>query len=132
MGKVGLTFAVLLLCGSPSTLYAQARVEAGLLFDYLSISQTNTNNFGLGGRLGYRIHRNWMMEGEVAYGYGVNFQEAYRNITNGDLNAIERTSMASPTVYLGRCSNRPTVIFVHLSLSRVGSLISGSARIHSV
>jgi hypothetical protein len=53
MGNVGLTFAVVLLCGSPSTLYAQARVEAGLLFDYLSIWQTNTNNFGLGGRLGY-------------------------------------------------------------------------------
>ena len=93
MGKVGLTFAVLLLCGSPYTLYAQARVEAGLLFDYLSISQTNTNNFGLGGRLGYRIHRNLMMEGELAYGYGVNFQEAYSNVTNGDINAIERTSI---------------------------------------
>ena len=69
MGKVGLTFAVLLLCGSSSTLCAQARVEAGLLLDYLSVSQTNTDNFGLGGRLGYRIHRNLMMEGELAYGH---------------------------------------------------------------
>jgi hypothetical protein len=34
-----------------------------------------------------------MMEGELAYGYGVNFQEAYRNVTNGDLTAIEQTSI---------------------------------------
>jgi hypothetical protein len=74
-------------------LFAQKRVEVGILLDYLSISQTNTNNFGVGGRLGYRIHRNVMMEGEVAYDYGINFDEAYRNITNGDITAIERTSI---------------------------------------
>ena len=84
---------LLLLCGSCSSLFAQKRVEVGILLDYLSISQTNTNNFGGGGRLGYRIHRNVMMEGEVAYDYGINFDEAYRNITNGDITAIERTSI---------------------------------------
>ena len=84
---------LLLLCGSCSSLFAQKRVEVGILLDYLSISQTNTNNFGVGGRLGYRIHRNVMMEGEVAYDYGINFDEAYRNITNGDITAIERTSI---------------------------------------
>jgi hypothetical protein len=93
MGKIVLAIAALLLCGSSSMLYAQDRVEVGLLLDYLSISQTNTNNFGLGGRLGYRIHRNVTMEGELAYGYGVNFQEAYRNVTSGDVTAIEQTSI---------------------------------------
>jgi hypothetical protein len=93
MGKMDLAIAAFLLCGSSSMLYAQGRFEAGLLVDYLSVSQTNTDNFGLGGRLGYRIHRNVMMEGELAYGYGVNFQEAYRNVTNGDLTAIEQTSI---------------------------------------
>jgi hypothetical protein len=93
MGKVALTVAALLLCGSSSVLYAQKRVEAGLLLEYLSVSQTNTNNFGVGGRLGYRIHRNVMMEGELAYGYGINFQEVYRNVTNGDVTAIARTSI---------------------------------------
>jgi hypothetical protein len=34
-----------------------------------------------------------MMEGELAYGYGINFQEVYRNVTNGDVTAIERTSI---------------------------------------
>jgi hypothetical protein len=93
MGKVDSTIAALLLCGSSSMVYAQDRVEAGLLLDYLNVSQTKTNNFGLGGRLGYRIHRNVMMEGELAYGYGVNFQDVYRNVTNGDVTAIERTSI---------------------------------------
>jgi hypothetical protein len=93
MAKVALTVAALLLCGSSSMLYAQKRVEAGLLLEYLGVSQTKTTNFGVGGRLGYRIHRNVMMEGELAYGYGINFQEVYRNVTNGDVTAIERTSI---------------------------------------
>jgi hypothetical protein len=93
MRKFVLMVITLLLCGSSSLLFAQSRIEAGLLLDYLSVSQTNTNNFGLGGRLGYRIHRNVMMEGEFAYGYGINFQEVYRNVTNGDVTAIERTSI---------------------------------------
>jgi hypothetical protein len=93
MGKVALTLAAVLLCGSSSMLYAQDRFEAGLLLDYLSVSQTNTDNFGVGGRLGYRLHRNVMMEGELAYGYGINFQEVYRNVTNSDVTAIGRTSI---------------------------------------
>ena len=64
-----------------------------MFLDYTSISQTNTNNFGVGGRLGYRIHHNVMIEGELAYDYGINFDEAYRNIANGSLAAIERTSI---------------------------------------
>ena len=93
MGKIALTLATLLLIGGSSMAYAQSRMEAGLLLDYLSVSQTNTDNFGLGGRFGYRIHRNVMMEGELAYGYGVNFQDVYRNVTNGDVAAIEQTSI---------------------------------------
>jgi hypothetical protein len=93
MGKVALAMAALLLWGGSSRLYAQSRAEAGLLLDYLSVSQTNTDNFGLGGRFGYRIHRNVMVEAEVAYDYGVNFQDVYHNVTNGDVTAIERTSI---------------------------------------
>lgn len=85
---IGLT---LLWCGSSS--FAQKRVEIGIFVDYLSISQTHTNNFGVGGRLGYRIDHNVMLEGELAYDYGINFDEAYRNITNGDITAIGRTSI---------------------------------------
>jgi hypothetical protein len=96
MRKVALTVTALLVGGS-SLLFAQKSVEAGIFLDYLSISQTNTSNFGLGGRLGYRVRRNVMIEGELAYDYGINFNETYRNITNGDLTAIERTSIRCHT-----------------------------------
>lgn len=92
MVKVVLMVAAL-LCGDVHGLHAQKRVEAGLLLDYLSVSQTQTNNFGLGGRLGFRVHHDLMLEGELAYDYGVNFQEAYSNIANGNVTAIERTSI---------------------------------------
>ena len=93
MRKFALILIAVLLCEGSSWLFAQKRLEAGIFLDYLSISQTNTNNFGVGGRLGYHIHSNLMMEGEAAYDYGINFDEAYRNIANGDITAIERTSI---------------------------------------
>ncbi|MGH9515126.1 MAG: hypothetical protein ACRD3P_05550 [Terriglobales bacterium] len=88
------TFSTLifLLLGTCS-LFAQQRVEAGVFVDYLDVSQTSTNNFGLGGRFGYRIHHDVILEGELAYDYGINFGEAYRNIVNGNLAAIESTSV---------------------------------------
>lgn len=82
-----------LLFATSSSLFAQKRIEAGVFIDYLSISQTSTNNFGLGGRFGYRIHSHVILEGELAYDYGINFDEAYRNLTNGNIAAIERTSI---------------------------------------
>jgi hypothetical protein len=91
----------LLLCGSSPLLFAQERVVVGIFVDYLSISQTDTNNFGVGGRFGYRIHRKVMIEGELAYDYGINFHETYRNITNGDITAIERTSIGVTHGLLG-------------------------------
>ena len=69
------------------------KVEAGVFLDYLGVSQTSTNNFGLGARFGYRIHRDVMLEGELAYDYGINFDEAYRNIADGNISAIERSSI---------------------------------------
>jgi hypothetical protein len=93
MVKVVFTVAALLLCENWSLAHAQKRVEAGLLLDYLGVSQTQTNNFGVGGRLGYRVHHNVMVEGELAYDYGVNFQDVYSNIANGNVTAIEQTSI---------------------------------------
>jgi hypothetical protein len=92
MRKFALVFLISLLLGT-SSLFAQKRVEAGIFLDYLNVSQTSTNNFGLGGRFGYRVHRDVMLEGELAYDYGLNFDEAYRNLVNGNLAAIERTSV---------------------------------------
>jgi|SRR5438270_189547 len=85
--------ALFLLLGCSSLSFAQKRVEIGVFLDSLSISQTGTNNFGLGGRLSYRVHRYVMLEGEFAYDYGINYDEAYRDISNGNLAAIESTSI---------------------------------------
>ena len=76
MRTFALTIIALLLFGSSPLLSAQKKVEAGLFLDYLSISQTSTNNFGVGGRVGFRVHPDVMMEGELAYDYGINFQQA--------------------------------------------------------
>src|SRR5215470_17824731 len=92
--KPGTVFFVFLLATSSSSLLAQKRVELGLFVDSLSISQTSTNNFGLGGRFGYRVHHDVMLEGELAYDYGINFDEGYRNVVNGNIAAIERTSVS--------------------------------------
>jgi hypothetical protein len=89
-----LIFSVLffLLLATPC-LFAQKRVEAGVFLDYLDVSQTGTNNFGLGARFGYRVHHDVMLEGELAYDYGINFEEVYRNLASGNIGAIERTSV---------------------------------------
>ena len=89
----------LLLCALSPQLRAQKRVEAFL--DFLGISQTKTNNFGLGGRFGYRIHRRIMLEGELAYDYGINFNEAIREVSNGNIAAIQRTSIGVTHGLLG-------------------------------
>ena len=109
------TLLVILLSCASSCLLAQSRVETGVFIDYLSISQTSTDNFGIGGRFGYRVYHNVMLEGELAYDYGINFDEAYRNISNGDIAAIERTSIGvthglfGPTLEPAKGSFRPFV-----------------------
>ena len=86
-----LTLLAFLLLASFSS--AQQRIELGIFLDSLSISQTGTNNFGLGARFGYRVHHDVLLEGELAYDYGINFDEAYRNLSTGNITAIEHTSI---------------------------------------
>lgn len=90
--KITFLSIIFLLAPMPA-LFAQKRVQAGVFLDYLDVSQTNTNNFGLGARFGYRVHHDVMLEGELAYDYGINFGETYRNIVNGNIAAIENTSV---------------------------------------
>jgi hypothetical protein len=81
------------LCANPWVARAQKRVEAGVFLDYLGVSQTQTNNFGVGGRFGYRVRGGVWAEGELAYDYGVNFQEVYNDVANGNVAAIQQTSI---------------------------------------
>jgi hypothetical protein len=73
--------------------FSQQRIEVGIFLDSLDISQTSTNNFGIGARFGYRVHHDVLFEGELAYDYGINFNEAYLNISTGNISAIEHTSI---------------------------------------
>ena len=92
MRKTGLGLLIFFLLGAPP-LFAQKHVEAGVFLDYLDVSQTTTNNIGLGARFGYRVHHDVMLEGELAYDYGINFGESYRNVVSGNIAAIENTSV---------------------------------------
>jgi hypothetical protein len=111
---IAIVTSILLCEGSPALL-GQERVEAGVFVDYLNISQTNTDNYGLGARLGVRFNRFIVVEGEVAYDYGINFAEAYRNIANGNVTAIANTSIGvthglfGPTLKPPRGAFRPFV-----------------------
>jgi hypothetical protein len=100
MRKIILGLAIFVVVG-PSWLLAQKRVEAGVFLDYLGISQTKTSNFGLGARLGFRVHHDVLLEGELAYDYGINFDEAYVNLATGNLAAIERTSIGVTQFLVG-------------------------------
>lgn len=118
--KIVLTAGALLLWGASSPLNAQARAEAGLFLDYLGVSQTNTDNVGLGGRFGYRIHRRVMLEGELTYSYGVNFREVYRDVSTGDIKAVEHTSIGVTDGLFG-----PTIEPAHGHLRPFATLKAG-------
>lgn len=101
MGKASLTLLAILLCASVSQARGQGRMEAGLFLDYLNVSEAGTPNFGLGGSFGYRFRPRILLEGELAYDYGVNFNELYENITNGKVAAIGRSSIGVTNVLFG-------------------------------
>src|SRR3954471_24278702 len=102
-----LTAALLILGVFTNVSAAQSRMEAGVFLDSLSISQTATDNIGLGARFGYRVHRDVLLEAELAYDYGLNFREAFVDLANCDIVAIENTSVGvthgliGPTVQPG-------------------------------
>jgi hypothetical protein len=115
MFKFAHVVIALLLLACSCSLQAQRRVEVGVFLDSLSISQTGTDNFGIGARAGYRIRRTVILEGELAYDYGLNFDEVYRNVTNGNVTAIQNTSVGvtegffGPTLRPARGHFRPFV-----------------------
>jgi hypothetical protein len=108
MSKWLLVLAGILLLMPPAWLRAQSRAEAGVFLDSLNISQTGTENVGIGGRFGYRVYPHVMLEGELSYDFGVNFQETYRNIANGAIAAVASTSIGVTEGWVG-----PTVEPAH-------------------
>lgn len=98
---------LLAIAFAASPLHGQRRFEAGVFIDSLSVSQTNTDNFGLGGRFGYRVERKVVVEGEAAYDYGLNFHEAYLDVTNGNTKKLESTSIGVAEGFVGPMLESP-------------------------
>lgn len=108
---------------------ALSRMEAGIFLDSVSVSQTGTTNLGLGARFGYRIRPHIVLEAELAYDYGLNFHEAYLDLANGNIVAIENTSIGvthgliGPTVQRAHGHFRP---FVTMKAGLIDFRLSGS------
>src|ERR1700682_1341335 len=52
-------------------------VEAGVFADYFRISQSDTNQVGLGGRAGFAISHRVKLEAEMAYDFDRAFTEGF-------------------------------------------------------
>jgi hypothetical protein len=78
-------FAVLGFClAVPSFLMAQNtndHGEVGVFADYLRLSQPNPaiNFVGIGGRIGFNVHPNIMLEAEMSYDFKRNFTSTFNN-----------------------------------------------------
>jgi hypothetical protein len=59
-----------------------SHVEAGAFADYFRSNQTETNMFGVGGRLGFGILPHTKLEAEMAYDFNQEVNEGFTN-TNG-------------------------------------------------
>ncbi|MGB9477639.1 MAG: hypothetical protein WBS21_04540 [Candidatus Acidiferrum sp.] len=64
------------------------RFQAGVFADYFRSGATETNMFGLGGRLGVGILPSTTLEGEMAYDFNRGFVNPFTEITGGSLSYI--------------------------------------------
>jgi hypothetical protein len=71
---------------------AQDRFQAGVYADYFRISQTNTNQAGLGVRVGFKAFPYTMMEGEMSYDFAQAFNEGFTDTGTGAI-TVQRTNL---------------------------------------
>jgi hypothetical protein len=75
MRRIGvLLIAALVLTLAPAML-AQNHGEVGVFVDYTRLSPTDTNNTGLGARLGFNVHKHVQLEAEAGYLFSQTFLE---------------------------------------------------------
>jgi hypothetical protein len=76
---------------------AQDHFQAGAYFDYLRLSQTDSNMAGLGGRVGIKVFSHVMLEGEMSYDFKQAFTEGFSDnstvppavtVVNSDLKVL--------------------------------------------
>jgi hypothetical protein len=72
---------------------AQNRLEAGAFIDYFHLSETSTNQVGIGGRVGVNIISFVQLEGEVSYDFKQYYLETFSNTTGSSFNEGARISV---------------------------------------
>lgn len=73
------------MLSAPSA-FAQDHVTVGAYFDYLRLSQTDSDFAGLGGRLGVGLGHHTMLEAEMSYDFNKVFNEDFDNLGNVTVN----------------------------------------------
>jgi hypothetical protein len=75
MRRIGVLLIAALAFFSVPALFAQNHGEVGVFVDYMRLNPTDTNNTGLGARVGFNVHKNVQLEAEVGYLFTQSFIE---------------------------------------------------------
>jgi len=114
----------------------QDHVQAGAYFDYLRLSQTNSNMAGLGGRVGIKVFSHVMLEGEMNYDFKQAFTEGFTDnsttppsvtVVNSNLKVLH--GLFGPKFVVGHGRIRPFVTvkggFINFRLDPEPGSVSG-------
>jgi hypothetical protein len=91
---------------------AQDRAQVGAYVDYFRLSQTKTNQAGLGGRVAFKAFPYVMLEGEMNYDFEQAFTEGFTNNGTGIV-TLQRTNLRvlhglfGPKIVAGHGKIRP-------------------------
>jgi hypothetical protein len=81
--KASIIFTLALVCACGPWAMAQSKesdhIEIGVFADYFNLSRTapHINYVGIGGRVGFNVHPNVQIEGEMSYDFERNFTSAF-------------------------------------------------------
>jgi hypothetical protein len=110
-------------------------VEAGVFADYFRISQSDTNQVGLGARAGFAISHRVKLEAEMAYDFDRAFTEGFTPPNPGGTVGFQTTNLRvlhglfGPRFELGHGAIRPFVTvkggFINFSLDASSPSFSG-------
>ena len=91
MKKLVLAAAAALLLLTTTAAFAQDHGEVGAFADYVRLKNADNANFwGLGGRVGFNIHPNIQLEGEMSYDFAQSFTSTS---TTGGVVSVNTTNL---------------------------------------
>jgi len=75
MRRIAVLLTLALALTAAPALVAQNHGSVGIFVDYTRLNPTDTNMTGVGGRLGFNVHTNVVLEGEFGYQFSQTFLE---------------------------------------------------------